>query len=1050
MTMIILLVAVVVLAIMLSKKDSSMKNNVDYYGMSYRQGYWDGVRASEQKQVSSTAYVETPPISTAPQQNDPVQTTQSDGMEYVEVPLERGEDGYVTALEDNAPNASYTYSTQPSAPTWETSDQRRERNRNHTINIALYVASLLLVSGIILFAQTIGLPDVVRFAIVWLLILVLYIAGFVINARVPILKPAAVAFIGTALAAVPVAGIVMYYLVTQNAALCWLVTSLIGFVMYSVATVIIKSQLLAYVSILSLFIFSCTLPAVGHAQIMWYYVVMIVFGSVLTLLAHFKFAWVPSVFAIPITQLSPIAVPVALIGSVVSFYAMTPWEYTAVFSAAATYYIAQALVAVTLPLRTLYWVVARSLLIIIAVTVTAAITDKSLAMMSYAFAAAGIANTVVSASMLTPRVRNSMNQHEVMLWVGLGAAMLAPAAVLNVTDSANALIMTAEYSAIVLACMYGVARLRRHEFGWPMLFSLTVLPLLVGRFVAVPPLETSSLYVVFIAYIILALVIRWFRKARLGEAILLYTFTAIWFMITALMAIELGDNWGIAWWIAVAVVSYFTVINEKTDGMIVLGNISLLATLAVIGQVYEWPVDTTVAVITWVNAVAFLLLAEFVRVKGSRGYQMSKILQTGTLVNGAILGLIGLLAINDEPMRAASWLAIVGILYYIAWRSRSVVALFFGNAALVIDLVLITIMLQIEWLPATALLVWLPLTGFIVVSEFFKMTERRADVVGAMWVSGVAAAILFGVLALISGNRYGIEDDAMWRATAWLGTVVALYYSVYRSRSIALLYISNGAAVLLIALLGSWGALNEYQTTVCVAWFGLLGFYLTGYGYQLRYGVGRVWRAMFISSIVTTTLAGFLALPSQDATNVLAAGVALLGIGFVLVHEGSRRKRLAYIDAGAIIALIGLQRMIDVYFPGIHYLFYTHLWALLAAALALVYRAYGTRVHAHIRLFVALTLMSFPALNYALSGSEGAQVIFLVEHVLLVVAGLIYVYRAATWWGAVGVTMAVFYMLRGYTSLLTITIGLLVIGAVVYVIIKTDKNNKLPPPNMQE
>lgn len=61
--------------------------------------------------------------------------------------------------------------------------------------------------------------------------------SLVLERAVPLIKPAAIAFVGTALASVPIAGISMYILVTHNAALCWLVTSLIDVVMYAYATI---------------------------------------------------------------------------------------------------------------------------------------------------------------------------------------------------------------------------------------------------------------------------------------------------------------------------------------------------------------------------------------------------------------------------------------------------------------------------------------------------------------------------------------------------------------------------------------------------------------------------------------------------------------------------------------------------------------------------------------------------------------------------------------------------------------------------------------------
>ena len=56
---------------------------------------------------------------------------------------------------------------------------------------------------------------------------------------------------------------------------CWLITSVIGAVLCVDATVRLNSRPLAYVSLLSMFTMTTSLPAVVHAQLVWYYVVML-------------------------------------------------------------------------------------------------------------------------------------------------------------------------------------------------------------------------------------------------------------------------------------------------------------------------------------------------------------------------------------------------------------------------------------------------------------------------------------------------------------------------------------------------------------------------------------------------------------------------------------------------------------------------------------------------------------------------------------------------------------------------------------------------------
>ena len=439
--------------------------------------------------------------------------------------------------------------------------------------------------------------------------------------------------------------------------------------------------------------------------------------------------------------------------------------------------------------------------------------------------------------------------------------------------------------------------------------------------------------------------------------------------------------------------------------------------------------------------------SEYARTQGERGADISKLLQIGGIIIGTTLALFALVTIDAENLKAAAWLALVGILYYVAWRSRSIVSLTFGHIATVIELWLIAVMLQFTWPETTAFVGWLAFIGFVGVSEWWRSSGRMWSAISATWQTGMLTAVTFGVLALFSSFSVA-EHDAMWRTVAWLAAVVALYYATYRTGNRQLLYGANLAVVVLIGLVGVWASLTIVQTAVCVAWVGLGAFYVGGRVHRAWRHDTVVWDIMFLSAILTTTIAGVFALFSSSQTDVLAAGVALLAIGSAICYDDRQNRRLRLLDLGVIIGMIGFQRMIGVYFPDMHHLVYTHLWALAAFVVAYVYLAFRTRPEAKVRLIMGLLLLSLPTLNAALSEGGGPQLLFLIEHVLIVIAGLIYAYRVATWWGAAGVTLAVLYMLKGYTSLLTIAIGLIVIGAVVYVIVKSDKN-RTPPPTIQ-
>ena len=67
----IFFVATVVLAILLSQKSSQAKRTVDPMSASYRQGYWDGVRAAEQGAAHSP---EMPSVAVLPVTPEPAET----------------------------------------------------------------------------------------------------------------------------------------------------------------------------------------------------------------------------------------------------------------------------------------------------------------------------------------------------------------------------------------------------------------------------------------------------------------------------------------------------------------------------------------------------------------------------------------------------------------------------------------------------------------------------------------------------------------------------------------------------------------------------------------------------------------------------------------------------------------------------------------------------------------------------------------------------------------------------------------------------------------
>ena len=291
MELIFLLVIVIVIIKVAQRDNKRLSRQPE----DYQRGYWDGVRDAQNgyakiedsdgqaklvinNQAASSQSTSSLLISNEEEKSavsSPTTAASStDASSTAAAPIEEG----VSVPAKEARIAKWASSV---------SNKEKEKNRQTTINVALYTASLLLTAGILLLAQTIEFSAQLRFSLVWLFIFVYYVIGQVLYAHLPILKPASTAFIGTTLAAVPIGGWSMYLLLGIDPALCWLITSFIGTFLCVDATVMLNSRPLAYISLLSMFTMTTSLPAVMHAQLVWYYAAVLLFGCLMTLAAYF-------------------------------------------------------------------------------------------------------------------------------------------------------------------------------------------------------------------------------------------------------------------------------------------------------------------------------------------------------------------------------------------------------------------------------------------------------------------------------------------------------------------------------------------------------------------------------------------------------------------------------------------------------------------------------------------------------------------------------------------------------------------------------------------
>lgn len=211
------------------------------------------------------------------------------------------------------------------------------------INITLYIACLLMVAAAALFIGSTA-PAGVRLLGVWAAVVIFYGAGMVLHQSVQRLRPAAIAFTGTALAIIPFAGIATYSLGFKHAAAAWLVTSVLGTFAYIIAALKFNSRLLVYLSLAFVLSTAWSSVAILGAALAWYFTSLIIISAIIMVLARSlaRRATVAeakvSIYEKPLEVLGPWFAPAGIIASLLLFFSLNAADHALVLVAGAIYY----------------------------------------------------------------------------------------------------------------------------------------------------------------------------------------------------------------------------------------------------------------------------------------------------------------------------------------------------------------------------------------------------------------------------------------------------------------------------------------------------------------------------------------------------------------------------------------------------------------------------------------------------------------------------------------------------------------------------------------
>ena len=923
------------------------------------------------------------------------------------------------------------------------SDKEKEKNRQTTINVALYTASLLLTAGILLLAQTIELSAQLRFGLVWLFIFVYYVIGQVLYARLPILKPASTAFIGTALTAVPIGGWSMHLLLGIDPALCWLITSFIGTFLCVDATVRLNSQPLAYISLLSMFTMTTSLPAVMHAQLVWYYAAVLLFGCLMTLAAYFSSRF-PRQFTEPLTLVNPFIVPSTLLLAIGSSVHMGTLDVSMLLLISVIYYFTVAIVEKSKKMRTYELTTARVLLMAMTVSFALYLSNNDRLVTGVALGVAALGNMVWSIGSMYIQ-KQPDKQHEIVLWVGFVASLVAFSVIASVEIPPRNIISFALLGMVSVATFAALSLLRRSRFGVMVVTSgILLVPAGVRLFSLDSITALHAHYYIFMLMAFLPVVCRLLVLKRpnitKSQAILVYGAAAAWWLMTVFIALAfltaypagegllyLSDSVAVA-----AIVMGIAVWREKAYGLVIGIHASLLLIALLLASYFKLAGEELAILMAWLNGLSLLLLVEWLYNYRSEAAVKCRELLLYSAIGAAIL-------IVFSSIHPAVWLPLVALLYYAFYRRRG--DGYLGGAYLA---TIALVLLFLHWLRVPlsdnfTITAWVALVGFGVVYWSLAM-NKRASITSDMTL--LAATVPAVILPMINLST---TYELPFKILGWLAAVAALYMAVYAKRYWWLMAaMAHPSLVLLFYLTAQWlGIKLEFMSIVSLIIFAV--FYGAAVAARTKKLSVYWYYASFWSAIGWSMLLLLMAMPASVTTeSVLLVTLMWAVNGSALIAEGVSKKNILYFDSGALLILCGILFAIHMLIAPVHGIVVPYLCSAAILSGAVMSWRWLGYVHAYTiaHLVLALAVFSLSTLVLALAGDNAMEILFLVEHSLMVIIGLALGRRLITIWGAVGVTLALIYLLSGYAYALAILAGLSIITAVVVVVARGQRNKQ--------
>lgn len=290
-----------------------------------------------------------------------------------------------------------------------------------------------------------------------------------------------------------------------------------------------------------------------------------------------------------------------------------------------------------------------------------------------------------------------------------------------------------------------------------------------------------------------------------------------------------------------------------------------------------------------------------------------------------------------------------------------------------------------------------------------------------------AAYFTYALLAWLISFQLGEG----WSVLAYVVLTLVLWIGSYLEKLPPLTVLGNLALFVGVSSLWSWLSFDPEWTVFGIAW--IVAAILYGV-YWLLIERGDSVRQWICLVSVWIVLAGAVALQffDYDVAQRVAAAITIVAGAMTLGAHGLLTGKKAILEASIYVATFGLQRLVGIAAPEINTVVYAHWWAL---TLGLVAWWLGPG-HRAVRLGVAMAILTVVVGVRALSESGIYSLLFLAEHLVLLVTGALLHKSWAIWWGIAASVLAVLYFLKDYLYLWLAFLGLVLIAIVVWQLTK--------------